>query len=597
MRRVLCVGDGDLSFSGALARAYGGADVLVVGAVLEPSLAALRKAHPRASPPEGVAVVYGVDAASSLAAALELAGRFDAAVFNLPHLGDAALAADHEGHAAHNARHRCLLAHFAAVAREALVPGTGVASLALVGRQPERWEVHESFERLGFVALEGGGSGVGVPGLEGVKLTEARPEWSATKRWADGEAHWAARYGYAPARHRTDAKMRVAGVRSLAFRAPPAGGWPALEEEPLTCAVCRIAFASEDALATHVARLATPDPPATCETCGRRFASEYALRMHLGSGAHEQARSKRETVLETEEEEPDDDGPPETVRQEVVGADAAGARLVKWVRAGPLGAAGGSKAAWKRALAAGGVTVNGARAEETRLLRAGDVVALTSRAERLLRVPVAAHAEEIRVLHAAGDLVVVWKPTGMRCRGAHAGTLESTLKEQLGLGELPTSLSRIEIGCPGVCAVALRSAGAVACANKLEHTFRAIVRGRPEPDALAGTARLTVLRVAGDVGEVELETPGGHCGRCCGTLCAALREAGHAVVGDRFARGESRAAGGGMLGRLQMACTRVRGAGLDVAADPPTRFAAVLRAAEKHRPVELDLEVGDGESS
>ena len=107
--RVLTVGDGDLSYSLALVRAFGGAIQLTATVLPTANELAATYSNAAANAAELVerhAVVrYGVDATAIATADL---GEQDAVVFSHPHLG----LADLHAQAAHAQRHGVLLAHF-----------------------------------------------------------------------------------------------------------------------------------------------------------------------------------------------------------------------------------------------------------------------------------------------------------------------------------------------------------------------------------------------------------------------------------------------------------------------------------------------------
>ena len=143
--RVLTVGDGDLSYSLALQRAFGNA-IQLTATVLptEDELAAtytMAAANAAELRSRGATVLYGIDA-TALAPSL---GPLEAVVFNHPHLG----LADLQTQAAHARRHNVLVAHFLKSARTLLVPG-GRVHLTLCGTQPKVWRAEEHARNLGL---------------------------------------------------------------------------------------------------------------------------------------------------------------------------------------------------------------------------------------------------------------------------------------------------------------------------------------------------------------------------------------------------------------------------------------------------------------
>ena len=114
--RVLTVGDGDLSLSLALARAYGHEDQLYLTAsTLEAGKQELRLAYPNAEVDElerlNVPTLYGVDATqlhTNFASSKEPC--YDVVLFHHPHLGLSLLNEQDEEQHAH--RHHVLLCHY-----------------------------------------------------------------------------------------------------------------------------------------------------------------------------------------------------------------------------------------------------------------------------------------------------------------------------------------------------------------------------------------------------------------------------------------------------------------------------------------------------
>ena len=141
MARVLTVGDGDLSFSLALCRAF------VTGTTLLSEEELVKRYRSAAGSRDelvslGATVVHQVDACH-----LELRDSepFDVAIFNFPHLGDVA----EDGHSfvsGHVRRHRSLVSHFFEAARQV----TQEVHVTLCGQQPELWELVARAEALGW---------------------------------------------------------------------------------------------------------------------------------------------------------------------------------------------------------------------------------------------------------------------------------------------------------------------------------------------------------------------------------------------------------------------------------------------------------------
>ena len=192
--RILTVGDGDLSYSLALQRAFG-ADVSLVATTL-PAADELCATYRTVGgilaelAERGATVLHGIDA-TRLPLSL---GRFAHVVFCHPHLGLSDLLSVEE----HARRHTALIGHFLASAKSLLAPG-GLIHLTLCGNQRASWRVDDHCRRLGLEIVDGrhvaapplgGRAGVPVP---------PQPEWRARKRFRDGSLgsrHALAAYGY-----------------------------------------------------------------------------------------------------------------------------------------------------------------------------------------------------------------------------------------------------------------------------------------------------------------------------------------------------------------------------------------------------------------
>ena len=201
-RRVLIVGDGDLSYSLALQRAFG--SVIELTATVLPSaeelVATYTNAAANAAELEGceAAVRYGVDA-TALRTGIDASGLYDDIVFNYPHLGDSGLADE----AAHARRHSVLIAHFLHEAAALLRPG-GRAHLTLSGKQRTTWSVEAAAARHGLALAQ-----AREPTAPAAFWLERepphhvaappRPEWAARRKYRSGTlgtVHWLTRRGH-----------------------------------------------------------------------------------------------------------------------------------------------------------------------------------------------------------------------------------------------------------------------------------------------------------------------------------------------------------------------------------------------------------------
>ena len=201
--RVLTVGDGDLSYSLALARAFGGAicltaTTLVPEAELEATYASASRAIAELRQ-RGARVQHLVDA-TALASANPPIGHQDHIIFNHPHLG----LADLTDEAAHAHRHGTLISHFLQSSVSLLTAG-GLVHLTLCGNQPRTWDAESRGNRLGLslaqARLTSSPSCFVLASAEATlqSLTVSMPDWRAGRRYRNGtlgSKHWLAKYGY-----------------------------------------------------------------------------------------------------------------------------------------------------------------------------------------------------------------------------------------------------------------------------------------------------------------------------------------------------------------------------------------------------------------
>ena len=332
-RRVLTVGDGDLSFSLALARAFSERVHLTATTLLtEPELlatyeraaeciAALRSCG-------HVRIVHGVNACMLHTHEL---GTFDDVYFNHPHLGLEDLR-DVEMHAR---RHRILIAHYLGTAATLLPQEGGRIRLTLCGNQPSAWAVIDHASRLFGADVVTHRLDVNNPPPAALLCADAppqppEPDWASRRRFRTGELgckHWLSKFGFEHRRSEGNLDMRVDRSVEMVWevgalerrRAVDAIEAPTGDRES-TCAMCGFSFPSAIALAQHVSELGRPvaveelrawrsqerkqvgkgdtgginrasDPKAAaeptaahvCSHCGASFTSRNALFAHLAA--------------------------------------------------------------------------------------------------------------------------------------------------------------------------------------------------------------------------------------------------------------------------------------------------------------------------
>ena len=330
--RILTVGDGDLSYSVALARAFGDTIELTATTLLDEAellatysaagsvLVELRE--------RGVCVRHGVDA-TALDAVQPPLGEQDRVVFNHPHLG----LADLNDVQAHARRHEVLLAHYLATAAALLPAAGGAVHLTLCGNQPRAWSVEAHGTRLGLGTPQSVDVSTAAAAAS-LGLAPPRPPeegWAARARFRNGSLgskHWLSRYGYEHRRSEGDLDMNVDRSVELVWRARPAdvagaaaaaaaAVGPRALGVPEPVAVLREwrqqrlgsaasaddaapADAPADGATTATAAEAPPPPPPPsqymCVHCGAVLASRNRLFKHLGQGCDVAAPKASEAV-------------------------------------------------------------------------------------------------------------------------------------------------------------------------------------------------------------------------------------------------------------------------------------------------------------
>ena len=148
-KRVLTVGDGDLSFSLALVRAF---DIQVVATTWLSAEDLVQRYRSAAGTRDellerGMPVLHEVDACNlQKLPELGYVNPFDVAMFNFPHLGDVAVDC-HRPDSEHVRKHVALLSHFLDSARSVACE----VHITLCGEQAALWDLHGSAERLGWL--------------------------------------------------------------------------------------------------------------------------------------------------------------------------------------------------------------------------------------------------------------------------------------------------------------------------------------------------------------------------------------------------------------------------------------------------------------
>lgn len=293
--KVLTVGDGDLSFSLALKRAFPEIQTLVATTLVEsqekllntyPHAAAILQEltispHERTS--QNVTLLYGVDATQLhhhfKLLSIQQASPFDLILFQHPHLGYDTVK-DESSKERHCQRHASLLAHYFFASKQLLSlhhhssKAAKVASscihVCVSGSAADRWKLHDAVQRLHLEYAWGSPFPASRPILppesDRTRLDEARcnvdskqphPSIKSTKR-GKRRGHWLGKYGY---RHQptfpesTTFQTNVSDslhyfLKSSSLETPLSKLFSS-RDHPLRCNVCLQNFSNVDALHAH----------------------------------------------------------------------------------------------------------------------------------------------------------------------------------------------------------------------------------------------------------------------------------------------------------------------------------------------------------
>ena len=408
---ILTVGDGDLSLSLALARAYGWQISLTASTIVS-NVQDLIRLYPQAESiveeleERGVSIRWGVDATKlhdTCDDSQPLLLLFDLILFYHPHLGivkDAATTTE----AAQAQRHACLLAHYLASAAACLKKTettTGKIHVCLCGTQPETWHVRQAAKRLRLSEIKPGKSTTAAPWhlvmhLPQLEATNPVEGFAAPRKYRNGKQgsrHWLGKYGYCHRRTQGDlyeglaADTNVEWSVDLLFQptesAVKPSAPPILDGENVVCPVCSFESPFMEAHRQHL------DAP--------------ALPCDLELVKYEKVDEKMET--ETTEK----DG-------------RSGVRLRKYVQK----QLGRTKAAAAQLIQAGKVLVNGeVVTDSARLVYDTTQVELKEDDEHENTVSPPMPSTPIQTIARLDDSIyIVWKPVGLRTKGQFAGTLE-----------------------------------------------------------------------------------------------------------------------------------------------------------------------------
>ena len=512
---VLTVGDGDLSFSLALQRAY------PTALRVHPSTLVATREELVSTYPDSSRIVdelervwkcpvnYGVDA-TRLDDANRLKEKFDLVLFNHPHLGDLALVAGDEGQ--HADRHHALLAHYFHTARS-LLKVDGAVHVCLCGTQPSSWRVRAAAERCGLTIAAEEATAVPVERwlfgernrCNAPEMAEVLPHYPVKRKFRNGSLgskHALARYGYRHRRTEGESYRGQTGEISVeqsvnfVFRSADT---KATNDEPdgtqraagercddghWTCQVCKLKFASREDLEAHESSPALPDIATggferKAEMKRRKMPSKASEEKRPDESMRRAAAFDGRTLAEQDSRT--------IIARGTVTSDLAGSRI-RWLcrqKAFPLSLHVPSKKRVDDAVKRGSIFVNDVICIDTaRILNEGDTVTLVeegSGGTRTSNAGTVAHQDDALPSSGGADnsrvrlvesfdfgsgttLRVMFKPVGVRCDGSFSeDTLEMQTKSLADLeGDCPKKgrgvkclpISKVDTGVGGLCVLA-----------------------------------------------------------------------------------------------------------------------------------------------
>lgn len=513
---ILCVGDGDLTLSLALIRAYGKEQIDLTASTLLSSPDELVATYANSSTvlnelkERGATVFFGIDATqlhataafTNNAAAATTGGPerlFDWILFSHPHLGLETLREDEGWHAE---RHHRLLAHYFWSAQQILTKSRDADAriyLCLCGNQPQTWRMLEAASPLKLVAQYD--TSTPLPFSETLVELPLESHYAAPRKFRNGKLgsrHYLGKFGYQHRpTHPTSAgsTVNVAHSKHYIFQRNSCDGdkqastvpttTETVEKQDLVCQICRAKFGSAKGLQQHYEVPALPNDPPTTSTNTSQEASihnkepKLPVAKKIIKGSIDASSSLRP-------------GPVEWSGSISLSSDV-GQRLRQVLRNQEVDGLKSKRQAEDR-IKFGCVSVNGVVAQDSsRFVQLGDVLEV-----RQLMTTTLNPNRQIDVIHRGATWAVAMKPVGMRTKGSFSeDTLESVVSKQLvgaGNGKY-VSLSRLDKGCAGLCVLKEQEQSSSKTTNQLsiQHTFTALVYGRVDWTEIT-------LEVSGDGG-------------------------------------------------------------------------------------------------
>lgn len=577
--KVLTIGDGDLTLSLALTRAYGKAQLDLTASTLLDTEEELIRTYNNSQEvltelvEHGTTVWFGIDATQLHH--LPSTARFDFVLFHHPHLGLDTLLENEEWHAR---RHYILLSHYLWSAKQVLTYH-GMVHLCLCGTQPQTWKVDEAARRHGLelVTTESTSTPMHSWLFHNLNELPAKPNFAAPRKFRNGKLgskHALGKYGYQHRRTHGDvyhgSDMSVSGSVHMLFRKSAD-----LEPKHCTtnheCFICGEAHDSKEALENHLSAPARPDASPTMKMV---TATSNGIILSSSDVMTQLVEVETNDHNETEDEAANPI-PYDTERNtatasaqchSIVAQNHSGKRLRWYLRQPFISTLKHiSKKLCDDLIKEGRVLVNSQVAmDSSRILSGGDTVTVL---EQFRDQSTTNKKSEIDVVFQDHSLIVAFKPVGMRTLGSFSeATMEMSISSLVGYRY--KSISKLDTGCSGLCVLKRHDCVDV----EVTHIFTALVHGhvpdewdtvtvlslfvesmrrwktstnsdkRSFDDMIHGsssveTMSLLCLERTASLSTLRIETLSKSAG-LCNAVCFLLRKKGHPVVNDRFCRQE-----------------------------------------------------------
>jgi hypothetical protein len=540
--KVLTVGDGDLSFSLALKRAYPHMIDLTASTLVESSEElSLTYSNAAANETElektwGASILFHVDAtrlektsslktSSSSSSSSSSTSKFDLILFNHPHLGDSTLAVSEKLHAQ---RHYSLLCHYFHSAKRFLEDHHGRIHVCLCGTQAITWDLYKAANRNGLTLICQQGTeapvdswmfhGNAVLNDHTISPAPVQKHYPCPRRYRNGKLgskHYLGKYGY---RHRrtggdlfrgNDNDMSVHQSVNYVFECRDGKGNMTNDDDTASmmrvdgfvCEICGIEFENACLLEKHLDSPAIPDimtngsvshPNELKESASRRDTTITSSLDTCGQINHEMYRGPLDRRL--------------ILAEETVDRKFDSTRI-KWLcrqKDFSLSDYIVSKKQCVDAISQGRIYVNGVVALDSgRIVKEKDVITLidstANHPNQSVSTMQKSAAEEnlgcriIEEIPLQKDqtvpyLVIVYKQVGVRVIGSFSPqTLEMITKRLVegrssGVESLScTPLSKLDTGCAGLCVFLMGSKEkdiGVEPNVQITYKFTALVHGR-----------------------------------------------------------------------------------------------------------------------